>query len=51
MIVRQKTPKSRHDVNWELQGIRFGKADKELVNGALRGILKQMQQEYRVPDQ
>jgi hypothetical protein len=51
VIVRQKTPKSRHDVNWELQGIRFGKADKELVNDALRGILKQMQQEYRVPDQ
>ena len=51
VIVRQKTPKSRRDVNWELQGVRFGKADKEQVNDALRGIVKQMQQEYRVPDQ
>jgi hypothetical protein len=51
VIVRQKTPKSRHDVNWELQGVRFGKADKKLVNDTLRGIVKQMQREYRVPDQ
>jgi hypothetical protein len=50
VIVRPKTPKSRHDVNWELQGVRFGKADKKLVNDALRGIVKQMQREYRVPD-
>jgi hypothetical protein len=50
VIVRQKTPKSRQDVNWELQGVRFGKADKKLVNDALPGILKQMQQEFRVTD-
>ncbi len=51
VIVRQKTPKSRQDVNWELQGVRFGKADKKLVNDALHGIVKQMQREYRVADQ
>ena len=51
VIVRQKTPKSRQDVNWEVQGVRFGKADKKLVNDALHGIVKQMQREYRVADQ
>ena len=51
VIIRQKTPKSRQDVNWELQGIRFGKADKKLVNDALPGIVKQMQREFRLTDQ
>jgi hypothetical protein len=51
VIVRQKTPKSRQDVNWELQGVRFGKADKKLVNDALHGIVKQMQREFRLTDQ
>ena len=51
VIVRQKTPKSRQDVNWELQGVKFGKADKKRVNDALHGIVKQMQREFRVTDQ
>ena len=51
VIVRQKAPKSRQAANWELQGIRFGKADKKLANDALQGIVKQMQREYRLTDQ
>jgi hypothetical protein len=51
VIVRQKTPKSRQDVNWELQGVKFGKADKKRANDALHGIVKQMQREFRLSDQ
>jgi hypothetical protein len=51
VIVRQKTPRSRQDVNWELQGVKFGKADKKRANDALHGIVKQMQREFRVTDQ
>ena len=51
VIVRQKTPRSRQDVNWELKGVKFGKADKKRVNDALHGIVKQMQREFRVTDQ
>jgi hypothetical protein len=51
VIVEQTTPKSRLDPDWDVRGIRYGKADKKMVDEALSTAVQRMQQEIRLnPD-
>jgi hypothetical protein len=50
VVIRQTTPKSRLDVNWELRGIRFGKADREMANEAVTSVVERMQREFRLTE-
>jgi len=50
VVIRQTTPKSRLDVNWELRGIRFGKADREMVKEAVASVVERMQREFRLTE-
>jgi hypothetical protein len=51
VIVQQIHPKSRYEPNWTVRGIKFGKADRNATNGALAGVVEQMQKEFRVAEQ
>jgi len=48
VIVEPKTPKSRLDPDWDIRGVRFGKADRKTVDEALSTVVKRMQQEIRL---
>jgi hypothetical protein len=51
VIVERKTPKSRLDPDWDIRGVRFGKADRKMTDEALSTVVKRMQQEIRLkPD-
>ena len=45
VIVGRKTPKSHLDPNWEVQGAKFGKADRKLVEETLASVVQRMQKE------
>lgn len=51
VIVRQTTPNSRSDANWVLQGVKFGKADRQTIRAALPSIVERMQREYKLTAQ
>jgi hypothetical protein len=48
VIVERKTPKSRQGPDWDIRGVRFGKADRKHADGALATVVKRMQQEVRL---
>lgn len=48
VIVEHQTPKSRLDPDWSVRGVRFGKADRKMVDEALSTIVERMQQEIRL---
>jgi hypothetical protein len=48
VIVERRTPKSRLDPDWAVRGVRFGKADRQMVDEALSTVVKRMQQEIRL---
>jgi hypothetical protein len=50
VIVRRTTPASRFDVNWRLQGIKFGNADRKIASEALTNIIERMQQEIKLTE-
>ena len=50
VIVRRTKPASRSDVNWRLQGIKFGNADRKIANEALTAIIERMQQEIKLSE-
>ena len=45
VIVGRKIPKSSLDPNWEIQGAKFGKADRKVAEEALANIVERMQKE------
>ncbi|KRR03128.1 hypothetical protein [Bradyrhizobium valentinum] len=45
VIVGRKTPKSNLDPNWEIQGAKFGKADRKLAAETLANVVQRMQKE------
>ena len=45
VIVGRKTPKSHLDPNWEVQGAKFGKADRKLAEETLASVVQRMQKE------
>jgi hypothetical protein len=51
VIVQQTTPKSRFDSNWALRGVKFGRADRDRANEAVRTIVKRMQREFHISDE
>jgi hypothetical protein len=48
VVVRPKTPKSRSEPNWDVRGIKFGKADRIIVSEALAKVVARLQQEFRL---
>ena len=50
VIVDRKEPKMRFDPNWEIRGVKFGKADKKMVGEALATVVEQLQREFRLAD-
>ena len=46
VIVRHTPPKSNLDPNWAVHGVRFGKADRKMVNEALTGVVERMKKEF-----
>jgi hypothetical protein len=46
VIVDHKTPKSHLDPNWVVRGVKFGKADRQLVDEALAIVVARMQREF-----
>jgi hypothetical protein len=51
VIVQQTTPRSRFDTNWAIRGVKYGKAGREAVTGALATIVERMQQEFRLSEE
>jgi hypothetical protein len=51
VIVQRTTPKSQFDSNWALRGVRFGRADRDRANEAVRTIVKRMQREFHISDE
>jgi len=45
VIVGRKTSKSHLDPNWEVQGAKFGKADRKLAQETLASVVQRMQKE------
>jgi len=50
VIVQRTTPKSRFDANWDLRGVKFGRADRQKADKALSIIVERMQREFRLSD-
>jgi hypothetical protein len=50
VIVQRKNPKTRFEPNWALRGIKFGKADRAVVEQALEAIVERMQREFTLSD-
>ena len=50
VVVRRTKPKSCLHANWELQGIKFGNADREMAIEALTVIVERMQREFRLAE-
>jgi hypothetical protein len=50
VIVHRRTPKIRLDPNWAVRGVRFGKADRKMVDEALAIVVEQLQQEFRLTE-
>lgn len=50
VIVHHKKPKQSRDPNWGVRGVKYGKADRRLVEETLADIVKQLQKEFRLTD-
>jgi hypothetical protein len=50
VIVHHKKPKQSRDPNWAVRGVKYGKADRRLVEETLADIVKQLQKEFRLTD-
>ena len=51
VIVGRKTPKSHLDPNWEVQGAKFGKADRKLAQETLASVVQRMQKELALVEE
>ncbi len=48
VIVRPKTPSSDTEPNWEVQGVKFGGADRTVASDALGPVVARLQRELRL---
>ena len=48
VFVQPTTPKSHLEPNWEVHGVRFGKADRKIANETLATVVTNLQQKFRV---
>jgi hypothetical protein len=46
VVLQHMTPRSRRGVNWQVRGVKFGKADRAVADEALATIIERMQQEF-----
>jgi hypothetical protein len=46
VFVEPLRPKSRHEANWEIKGVKFGKTDRAKANEALTTVVERMQREF-----
>jgi hypothetical protein len=50
VIVHHKKPRQYRDPNWDVRGVKFGKADRRIVDETLARIVEQLQKEFRLTD-
>ncbi len=50
VIVHHKKPKQSRDPNWGVRGVKFGKADRRIVEETLARTVEQLQKEFRLTD-
>src|SRR5882724_9906247 len=50
VIVQHTTPRSHRDPNWDVRGVKFGKADRKAVDEALAAVVERMQHEFLLSD-
>ena len=50
VIVHHKKPRQYRDPNWGVRGVKFGKADRRIVDETLTRIVEQLQKEFRLVD-
>lgn len=50
VIVHHKKPKQSRDPNWGVRGVKYGKADRRIVEETLADVVKQLQKEFRLTD-
>lgn len=50
VIVHHRRPKIQHDPNWAVRGVKFGKADRKMVDEALATVVEQLQREFRLTE-
>jgi hypothetical protein len=50
VIVQYEKPKSHLDPNWSIRGVKFGKANRKMVDEALKTVLERMRREFRLND-
>jgi hypothetical protein len=48
VFVQPTTPKSHLEPNWEVRGVRFGKADRKVANETLAAVVARLQRKFRV---
>jgi hypothetical protein len=48
VIVQPKTSNSRSEPNWEIRGVKFGKADRTIASNALATVVTRLQREFRL---
>ncbi len=48
VVVASKKPTSDSEPNWDVQGVRFGNADRTIVSDAIATVVARLQQEFRL---
>ena len=48
VVVGPKTSRSQSDPNWDVQGVKFGKADRIIVGEALAKVVARLQEEFQL---
>jgi hypothetical protein len=46
VIITHETPKSLHDTNWTIRGVKFGRADRDKASKAIAAIVEHMQRAF-----
>src|SRR5271154_6387479 len=46
VFVERLKPASRQDANWDIMGVRFGRADRAVVADALTAVVERMQCQF-----
>jgi hypothetical protein len=50
VIVQHTAPRSHRDPNWDVRGVKFGKADRKAVDEALAAVVDRMRREFLLSD-
>lgn len=50
VILKKTIPRSRRDANWQVQGVKFGKADRKIAGEALTTIIERMRKDFSIAE-